>query len=134
MDNETEQLPVLKLTDTGSSSGEDVVATESPFTIILNNRELVTLLCSPVGLKYLAVGFLFSEGLLKSKDDIKKIMVDDRRGVVRVETEGDEELAGDALFKRFITSGCGRGASFYTAVDALDQRRYRKRLPFHTLK
>ena len=121
MDSETEKLSILKLTETGSSSGEDVVALESPLTIILNNRELVTLLCSPAGLRYLAVGFLFSEGLLKSKDDIKKIIVDDRRGVVRVETEGGEELAGDALFKRFITSGCGRGASFYNAVDALDQ-------------
>src|SRR4030042_6090471 len=97
MDNETEQLPVLKFTETGSSSGEDVVATESPLTIILNNRELVTLLCSPAGLKYLAVGFLFSEGLLKSKDDIKKIMVDDRRGVVRGGAEGDEERGGGAL-------------------------------------
>jgi FdhD protein len=132
MDNETEQLPVLKFTETDSSSGEDVVATESPLTIILNNRELVTLLCSPAGLKYLAVGFLFSEGLLKSKDDIKKIIVDDRRGVVRVETEGGEELAGDALFKRFITSGCGRGASFYNAVDALDQVKVESRVKIST--
>jgi FdhD protein len=134
MDNETEQLPILKFTETGSSSGEDVVATESPLTIILNNRELVTLLCSPVGLRYLAVGFLFSEGLLKSKDDIKKIMVDDRRGVVRVETEGDEELASGALFKRFITSGCGRGASFYNAVDAVDQVKVESRAKISTLE
>jgi FdhD protein len=134
MDNDTEKLSILKYTETSSSSSEDVVATESPLTIILNNRELVTLLCSPVGLKYLAVGFLFSEGLLKSKDDIKKIMVDDRRGVVRVETEGDQELAGEALFKRFITSGCGRGASFYNAVDALDQVKVESQVSVSTLE
>jgi len=121
MDDETQKLAVLKLTERGSSSIEDVVARESPLTIILNNRELVTLLCSPADLKYLAVGFLFSEGLLTSKDQIKRIVVDDRRGVVRVDTEGDEQLAGDALFKRFITSGCGRGASFYSAIDAQGQ-------------
>jgi FdhD protein len=105
MDNETEKVAVLKLTETDSSSIEDIVAKESPLTIVLNNRELVTLLCSPVNLKYLAVGFLSSEGLLQSKDEIIRITVDDRRGVVRVETEGNEEPAGDALFKRFITSG-----------------------------
>jgi FdhD protein len=134
MDNDTEKVSILKYTEAGSSSGEDVVARESPLTVILNNRELVTLLCSPVDLRYLAVGFLFSEGLLKSKDDIKKIMVDDRRGVVRVETEGNQELASDALFKRFITSGCGRGASFYNAVDALDQAKVESQVNVSTLE
>jgi len=133
MDNDTEKLAVLKLTETSSSSIEDVVAKESPLTIILNNREVVTLLCSPANSRYLAVGFLFSEGLLKSKDEIRKILVDDRRGVVRVETEGDEELAPDALFKRFITSGCGRGASFYSALDAQDQVKVESRLKISTL-
>jgi FdhD protein len=118
VDNETEKFPVLKFTETGSSSIEDIVAKEFPLTIILNNQELATLLCSPANLRYLAVGFLFSEGLLKSKDEIKRIRVDDRRGVVRVETEGDEELARDALFKRFLTSGRGKGASFYSAAAA----------------
>ena len=92
MENETEKISILRLTEKGRSSIEDVVAREFPLTIILNNQELVTLLCSPTNLKYLAIGFLFSEGLLKSKDEIKKIMVDDQRGVVRVETEEDEEL------------------------------------------
>ena len=134
MDNETEKVSILKFTETGSSSIEDMVAKESPLTIILNNREVVTLLCSPENLRYLAVGFLFSEGLLKSKDEIKKILVDDRRGVVRLETEGDEELASDALFKRFITSGCGRGASFYSAIDAQDQVKVESRVEISTLE
>jgi FdhD protein len=84
---------------------------------------LVTLLCSPADLKYLAIGFLVSEGLLKSKDEIKKIVVDDQRGVVRVETEEDKGLASQLLFKRLITSGCGRGASFYSAADVKNQAR-----------
>lgn len=118
MDNSTETFSILRLTTQGSSSIDDVVAREFPLTIILNNRELVTLLCSPTHLRYLAVGFLFSEGLLRSKDEIKKVSHDEQRGIVRVETEGDEEPANAAaLFKRFITSGCGRGASFYSAAD-----------------
>ncbi len=121
MGDETEKVSILKFTETGGTGTENMVAKESPLTIILDNRELVTLLCSPADLRFLAVGFLFSEGLLKSKADVKKITTDERRGVVRVETEGDEELASDALFKRFITSGCGRGASFYGAIDAQDQ-------------
>ena len=118
MESKVDRFPILRLTREGSGSIEDVVAREFPLTLILNDQELVTLLCSPTDLRYLAVGFLSSEGLLKSKDEIKKIIVDDQRGVVRVETEESGELARDVLFKRFITSGCGRGASFYSAADA----------------
>jgi FdhD protein len=117
-DNEMETLTVLKFTEKGSSSIEDIVAKEFALTIILNNRELATLLCSPANLKYLAVGFLFSEGLLKSKDEIKRIMVDDRRGAVRVETERDEELAGDVLSKKIIASGGGRSAFLHSVAAA----------------
>jgi FdhD protein len=122
MDNETEKFPVLKLREKGSSSSEEVVAKESPLTIILNNQELVTLLCSPTDLTYLAVGFLSSEGLLEGKDEIRKVLVDDERGVVRLETTGGKGLSQDVLFKRFISSGCGRGASFYSPADATSQK------------
>jgi FdhD protein len=134
MDNEIEKFPILKFTEGGSSSIEDEVVRESPLTIILNNQELATLLCSPTNLRYLAIGFLFSEGLLKSKDEIKKITVDDRRGVVWVETVGGEELAREALFKRFITLGGGRGASFYSATDVQGQVKVESRVEISTLE
>jgi len=118
MDNTIEKFPIRRITKKGETDTEDAVTREQPLTIILNNEELVTLLCSPADLKYLAIGFLASEGLLKSKDEIKQVTVDDIRGLVRVETEGDKEQAGELVFKRLITSGCGRGASFYSAADA----------------
>jgi len=121
---ETEKIPIVRITEQGRSEFEGMVATEFSLTIILNNRELVTLLCSPTKLDYLAIGFLFSEGLLKSKDEIKKIIVDDQRGVVQVETKEDKGLARELLFKkRFITSGGGtvKGASFYSAANVQGQ-------------
>ena len=132
MENETERIPILRLTEEGKSSIKDIVVREFPLTIILNNQELVTLLCSPTNLKYLTVGFLFSEGLLKSRDEVKKIIVDERRGVVRVEAEGAGELGKDVLFKRLITSGCGRGASFYTVADVQNQAKVESRIEIST--
>jgi len=116
-----EELPIQRITKEGKEDTDSIVVKELPLTIILNNRELVTLLCSPVDLKYLAIGFLFSEGLLKSKAEIEKVIVDERRGVVRVETKGDKEFTDDLVFKRMITSGCGRGTSFYSAADVQGQ-------------
>jgi len=121
-ENEVERFPILRLTKEGRSNIEDVFARELPVTIILNDQELVTMLCSPMNLEYLAVGFLSSEGLLEGKDEIKKILVDDERGVVRVETVEKKEFAQDILFKRIISSGGGRGASFYNAADAASQK------------
>ena len=118
MDNNTERLAVLKLTETGGSSFEDVVAKESPLTIILNNRELVTLLCSPANSRYLAVGFLFSEGLLKSKNEVKKVTVDDLRGMVWVEAERSEEVASNVLPDKITASGFAKGGSFDSAAAA----------------
>ncbi len=120
--NTIERFSIVRISEEGEKDTEDVIVKEFSLTIILNNQELVTLLCSPTDLKYLAIGFLFSEGLLRGKDEIKKILVDDQRGVVRVETEESGELARDVLFKRLITSGCGRGASFYSAADATVQK------------
>jgi len=123
MADEVKGFTILRVNEQGKSEVEDVVAKEFPFTIILDNQELVTLLCTPKDLKYLAIGFLSSEGLIKNKGEIRKIILDERRGVVRVETEGDKEVERELLFKRLITSGCGRGAAFYSAADTTKQAR-----------
>jgi len=115
--SEIERLPILRVTEQGKSETEDTVAREFSLTIILNDQELATLLCSPANLKYLAIGFLFSEGLLKSKEQIKQIIVDEGRGLVQVETEEDKEAASKLSLKPLIGSGGGRGLHRYDAVD-----------------
>jgi len=128
MMDEVREFKILRVTEEGSCEVEDVVAREFPFTIILDDQELVTMLCTPKDLKYLAVGFLSSEGLIQNKEEIRKIILDERRGVVRVETEGDRGEATDLIFKRLITSGCGSGASFYRAADTLNQERVKSEM------
>jgi len=120
---EVDRIPIWRFTEEGKSRADDVVVREFSLTLVLNNQELVTLQCSPANLDYLAVGFLSSEGLLKDKDEIKKMTVDERRGVVRVETETENKQAGELSFKRLITSGCGRGTSLYSAADVGGQKK-----------
>lgn len=116
MAGEIERIPVLRVTEGARTKIEDVIAKEFSLTIILNNRDLVTLLCSPMNLDYLAVGFLCSEGLIRGKGEIKKIILDEEQGVIRVDTEEDRDFA-----RRLITSGGGRGANYHSAVDAQSQ-------------
>ena len=122
MQDEVETVSIQRVTEEGASDIADVVVREFPLTIVLNDQELVTLLCSPSNLKHLAVGFLSSEGFFESKDQVKSVTINEGTGVIRVEAEGSDELAKEALFSRLITSGCGRGASFYSATDVSGQK------------
>jgi FdhD protein len=95
-----------------------VVAVERPLTIVLDEQELVTLLCSPSDMDFLAAGYLFAEGFIEDRKEIKRLIVDRERGVVRVFTQGGTGQDRQVLFRRLITSACGRGAAFYSAADA----------------
>ena len=123
MVDKLERFPIQRVTKEGKEDTEDIVTKELPLTIILNKRELVTLLCSPADLNYLAIGFLFSEGLLNSRDEITEIVVDDQNGVVRVEIKEGGQPESELPFKQLVTSGCGRGASFYSLADVQKQVR-----------
>jgi formate dehydrogenase assembly factor FdhD len=66
-------------------------------------------------IKYFAIGSLSSEGLVKSKDEIKKITGDDRTGAVRLKNEED---------KRFIawsTSSLSKPPMTMTALAEVQQ-------------
>jgi FdhD protein len=108
----TKRVTVLKIDEGRRKKVGDVVVREYPLTIVFNGQQLVTLLCSPDKLDCLAVGFLFSEGLIGSKRDIKKLEIDEKRGVVWIETRTGEMPSDDFLSKRYITTGCGKGTSF----------------------
>ena len=113
-DGSTVEYPVLKISGAGAEEVAGNVVREYPLTIILNNREMVTLLCYPKDLKHLVVGFLASEGFIEGREDVRDVFVDEVRGVVRVTTTRDVEDDPDVIFKRVISTGCGRGISFYS--------------------
>ncbi|MDM7999921.1 MAG: formate dehydrogenase accessory sulfurtransferase FdhD [Dehalococcoidia bacterium] len=113
-----QKVRMVRITEGVRSDAEDSVVEEAPLTIVLDNQELVTMLCSPIDLKDLVVGYLFSEGFLKARGEIRKVLVDDRRGIAWVETRQGKGADPGLLSKRLITSGCGRGASFYSLSDS----------------
>jgi len=87
-----ERLSVMRVTGKGKREIEDIVVTEAQLTIVVNNRKLITLPCSPNDLQFLAIGFLFSKGILKGKEEITKVTLDDSKCIVWVETEKDNHL------------------------------------------
>ena len=100
----------------------DRVAAEIGFTLNVNNKQVVTLLCTPAELDAMALGFLLSEGILKDRDSLLKVAVDENTYTVSV-TLADLPEDIDATFhKKTITSGCGRGITFTDAANLKSMR------------
>ena len=109
-----DKAPIIRIYKNGkvkSKSMNDTVVAEHALTINLDKKELVTLLCSPEKLEYLAIGFLFSEGLIKGKEDLKEIVLDENQGVIEIATAEHAKTAKDGESKRLIGSSGGRGIS-----------------------
>lgn len=100
------------------TASSTLISEEMPLTIYLNGQEITTMLCSPNDRKYLAIGFLVTEGMVKTIEDITKISVLEEDGLAYVEADGVEVVAETNYLKRSVTACCGRGrAGFYFAND-----------------
>ena len=88
---------------------------ENVITIYLNNKLLATLMATPVQARELVVGFLYSENIINSADEITDISInqDKRKSQVWVESNA-REIDQKA---RIMTSGCGRGFTFLCPSD-----------------
>ncbi|MGF7060611.1 formate dehydrogenase accessory sulfurtransferase FdhD [Brassicibacter mesophilus] len=127
--NDIKNYDILRLKKDEYSYEEDIVVVEHPFTIYLNDKELITLLCSPKSLEYLAVGFLNSEGFLSSYDDIENIRIDTEKGMAYVYTKNKSLLSEKLHGKRTITTGCGKGTIFYNVMDSFKTKKINNSIP-----
>jgi FdhD protein len=93
---------------------------ECPTTLYLNDRELLTIQTTPCCLEDWARGFLLSEGLIGSLADLKKLVVDEAKGLVWADIEGATEA--QVPEQRYLTSACGKGVTFSSIKDAMQLR------------
>ena len=94
------------------------VIIERDLTIYLNNQEIVTLMTVGDHPKYLAVGYLLNQNMLKKNDKIKKVEYDPELKVVVVRTIRKTNY--EAKLKRKVTtSGCAIGTVFGDVYDEI---------------
>ncbi|HWI62027.1 MAG TPA: formate dehydrogenase accessory sulfurtransferase FdhD [Symbiobacteriaceae bacterium] len=95
-----------------------VMPVERPVTLYLGDEELMTLQCTPADLEDWAAGFLFGEGLIQSMGDIRRLTVEEDRGLVWLDLAGGAETAPGRR-QRYLTAGCGKGVTFSSLKDAM---------------
>jgi FdhD protein len=90
---------------------------EIRFSIFVEDRELVTLMCSPYQLRQLVVGFLYLEGLIEGVDEIEmlRVCLEDRVADVRL-SHGFPDVPP----RKILTSGCTGGVSFGKYLDQIE--------------
>lgn len=100
-------------------SVDDQVASEYALTVYVNDRELATVVCTPEYMEDLAIGFLASEGVIRSYEQVDSVSLSRLRGTVRVRTKNEVNFNQDFYNKRYIASCCGKSRqTFYFTNDA----------------
>jgi FdhD protein len=84
------------------------VVREQPLTVYVNGEKFLTLLCSPMMLEALVVGYLWMEKVIGGVEEIVRLEVSPVDGRADVTLTHDVTLPTE----RILTSGCGGGITF----------------------
>ena len=84
------------------------VVREQPLTVYVNGDRFLTLLCSPMQLEALVVGYLWMEKIIQDLDEVVALSVSAVDGRADVTLSTPVELPTE----RILTSGCGGGITF----------------------
>lgn len=90
---------------------EEPVATEAPLNMFVNDKYVITLLATPELQKELALGWLFTEGVLRSLDEVKEVVKNQDYVKVMTTHPINEETLRAVGVTRIITTACGLSAS-----------------------
>jgi FdhD protein len=95
------------------------IPAERPLTVLLDERELVTLMTLGASPELLVLGFLFNQRLIEHAADIESIYVDWKSGTASVSTRGlPRKNSGVPL--RTVASVSGQGSIFSRLLDHID--------------
>lgn len=70
---------------------EDTVALETEYSLFVNGQKLVRLSCTPADLKELALGRLYTEGLVRNIRQIRSIQIQEEERTIYVEISENEK-------------------------------------------
>jgi len=96
------------------------VIEERPLSIYLNSQEIVTAMTIGDHPKYLALGFLKNQKLIKEDEKITGIDFDDETRTVVVRTENESNYE-QKIKKKIRTSGCAVGTVFGDMMESVEE-------------
>ena len=98
-----------------------LVAREVAYTLFVNDREVLSIATLPSDLEELFIGFLASENVLLSHDEVNDYMVDHDNKLVVVTLNVPDERLERLERKGMLTSGCAGGMVFSAEIAATER-------------
>lgn len=102
---ESISVSILRYTQNRFRAREDTVVTEITLSIAVNGKEIAKIICSPLEIREFVTGFLFSERLIRSREDLGALDIDTEKWTVAVETRTKRDSDVSHRKARFITPG-----------------------------
>ncbi|MCF7482873.1 formate dehydrogenase accessory sulfurtransferase FdhD [Vibrio sp. J1-1] len=96
------------------------IACERPLTVMLNWKEIVTLMTIGSRPDALVLGYLKNQSFLSDPEAIESVIIDwETHSAAVITKENTEHLEG-ALKKKTVTSGCGQGTMYGNVMKQLE--------------
>ncbi len=96
------------------------IACERPLTVMLNWREVVTLMTIGSRPDALVLGYLKNQSFLSDPAAIESVIIDWETHSAAVITKENTEHLDGALKKKTVTSGCGQGTMYGNVMKQLE--------------
>jgi FdhD protein len=106
----SESMREIVITDESGVQRSIYIPAERPLTVMLDHRELVTLMTLGASPELLVLGFLFNQRLIKDATAVESIVVDWKSSTATVRTRSAAEDSRAPL--RTVASGSGQGSVF----------------------
>ncbi|KFI12254.1 formate dehydrogenase [Vibrio sp. B183] len=103
--------------------GEKIVkqiACERPLTVMLNWKEIVTLMTLGSRPESLVLGYLKNQSFLSDLESLESVIIDWETHSAAVITKENTEHLESALKKKTVTSGCGQGTMYGNVMKQLE--------------
>ncbi|MGF1779545.1 formate dehydrogenase accessory sulfurtransferase FdhD [Vibrio nomapromontoriensis] len=96
------------------------IACERPLTVMLNWKEIVTLMTLGSRPDSLVLGYLKNQGFLSDPNAVESLIIDWETHSAAVITKENTDFLEEALKKKTVTSGCGQGTMYGNVMKQLD--------------
>jgi FdhD protein len=116
----TYNYTVTKVKSGKKFSFDDTLIREVKLDLVINGEKITSLMATPVDQKALAVGYLISENILTSVDDIKRIELKDDGMTVDIIGKVNENAVERLNTEAVVISGCGRSKTANINPETID--------------
>jgi FdhD protein len=113
--NSFTKIEIIQYRNGSSSEVQDPVVSEKRLRIYSNNKEVLSLMCTPTMIRELVVGFGLSEGIIKrnGQGDLQQEWCTERIEIFWKDQEIEVQLPIEIPdISQTLTSGCAKGVTF----------------------